>query len=229
MRNKLMALCLLLAMASAGLLVTRPAGADTPVVNNAEQTYRLAENAMFYLRVLKSDGTASSTGTGIILSSGGTAATAYHVVKGAERLEGVLADGTVVSPIKVTKYDELKDVAVLELPAPAAAKVKGGAYAYLNIRKEALEHGEAVFALGYPLKNTGIITSGIVNTPDAQINGRSRILTSSQVASGMSGGPLIDAHGQLAGIISGSLRTMDNIHLVVNMEDLRSLLPAALK
>lgn len=228
MRNKVMALCLLVALASAGLLYTRPAGADTPVVNNAEQTYRLAENAMFYLRVLKSDGTASSTGTGVILSPGGTAATAYHVVKGAERLEGVLADGTVISPIKVTKYDELKDVAVLELPAPGA-KVKGGAYASLKIRKEVLEYGEAVFALGYPLKNTSIITAGIVNSPDAPINGRSRILTSSQVASGMSGGPLIDAHGQLAGVISGSLRTMDNIHLVVNMEDLRSLLPAALK
>lgn len=53
---------------------------------------------------------------------------------------------------------------------------------------EKLRHGEAVYALGYPLKNTAIITEGIVNTPAADINGRSRILTSAQVASGMSGG-----------------------------------------
>ncbi|MFD2876769.1 hypothetical protein ACFTAO_13560 [Paenibacillus rhizoplanae] len=45
-----------------------------------------------------------------------------------------------------------------------------------------------MYALGYPLKNTAIITEGIVNTPAADINGRSRILTSAQVASGMSGG-----------------------------------------
>ncbi|MNC45218.1 Serine protease Do-like HtrA [compost metagenome] len=140
-----------------------------------------------------------------------------------------MADGTVISPVKVTKYDELKDVAVLALPDPAAMKVKGNVYPYLNMRKDAVKHGEAVFALGYPLKNTPIITEGIVNSPDAEINGRSRILTSAQVASGMSGGPLIDAHGQLAGIISGSLRTMNNIHLIINMEDLRSLLPSVLK
>ncbi|MFD2876768.1 trypsin-like peptidase domain-containing protein [Paenibacillus rhizoplanae] len=84
--------------------------------------------------MLKSDGTASSTGTGIILSPAGTAATAYHVVKSAQRIEGVMADGTVISPIKVTKSDELKDVAILELPSPAVMKQKDNAYAYLPLR-----------------------------------------------------------------------------------------------
>ncbi|OKP96956.1 serine protease [Paenibacillus sp. P46E] len=226
MKRNWMAVCLVISILSAILFYTGTSSADTPLVNNAEQTYQLAENAIFYLRVLKSDNTASATGTGIILSSGGTAATAYHVVKGAERMEGILADGTVISPIKVSRYDELKDVALLNLPDPAALKLKGNAYSYLNVRSEAVKPGEAVFALGYPLKNTNIITEGIVNSPNAQINGRSRILTTAQVASGMSGGPLMDAHGQLAGIISGSLRTMNNIHLVINTEDLRSLLPA---
>ncbi|MBW4082207.1 serine protease [Paenibacillus sp. S150] len=229
MKRNWLAVCLVFSVVSAVLFYAGTSSADTLAVNSAEQTYRLAENAMFYLRVLKSDGTASSTGTGIILSSGGTAATAYHVVKGAERMEGIMADGTVISPIKVAKYDELKDVAVLALPDPAAMKVKGNAYSYLNVRKDAVKHGEAVFALGYPLKNTNIITEGIVNSPDAEINGRSRILASAQVASGMSGGPLMDAHGRLAGIISGSLRTMNNIHLIISTEDLLSLLPAVLK
>ncbi|WP_342565451.1 serine protease [Paenibacillus sp. FSL R7-0345] len=229
MKKQLAYLCIIVSLLSAAFFYNGTTNADTPVVNNAEQTYQLAEKAMFYLRVLKSDGTASSTGTGIILSSGGTAVTAYHVVKGAERMEGILSDGTVISPLRVTKYDELKDVAVLELPSPAAMKLKNNAYSYLEVRKSAVKHGESVFALGYPLKNTNIITEGIVNTPAAEINGRSRILTSAQIASGMSGGPLMDAHGQLAGVISGSLRTMNNIHLIINNDDLRSLLPATLK
>lgn len=229
MKKQLASLCIIVSLLSAALFYNGTTNADTPVVNNAEQTYQLTEKAIFYLRVLKSDGTASATGTGIILSPGGTAATAYHVVKGAERMEGVMDDGTVISPIKVTKYDELKDVAVLELPSPAAVKLKDNVYSFLQVRKEAVKHGEAVFALGYPLKNTNIITEGIINTPAAEINGRDRILTSAQVVSGMSGGPLMDSHGQLAGIISGSLRTMDNIHLIINMDDLRSILPAAMK
>ncbi|MNI41894.1 putative serine protease HhoB precursor [compost metagenome] len=229
MKKQLAVICIIVSLLSAALFYNGTTNADTQVVNSAEQTYQLTEQAMFYLRVLKSDGTASATGTGIILSPGGTAATAYHVVKGAERMEGVMADGTVISPIKVTKYDEEKDVAVLELPSPTAVKLKDNAYAYLEVRKDAVNHGETVFALGYPLKNTNIITEGIVNTPAAEINGRSRILTSAQVVSGMSGGPLMDEHGQLAGIISGSLRTMNNIHLIINNDDLRSLLPAVLK
>ncbi|WP_341347223.1 serine protease [Paenibacillus sp. FSL H3-0469] len=227
MKTKLLAVSLVLSLISAILFYSDTTSADTPEAYNAEQSYGIAGKAIFYLRVLKSDGTASSTGTGIILSPAGTAATAYHVVKNAQRIEGVMADGTVISPIKVTKSDELKDVAILELPSPAAMKQKDNTYAYLPLRKDKLRHGEAVYALGYPLKNTAIITEGIVNTPAADINGRSRILTSAQVASGMSGGPLLDTHGELAGIISGSLRTMNNIHLIVNMEDLRSLLPAS--
>lgn len=227
MKTKLLAVSLVFSLILAVLFNEGTTSADTIGVYNAEQSYAIASEAIFYLRVLKSDGTASSTGTGIILSPAGTAATAYHVVKNAQRIEGIMADGTVISPIKVTKSDELKDVAVLELPSPAAMKQKGNAYAYLPLRKDKLKHGEAVYALGYPLKNTAIITEGIVNTPAADINGRSRILTSAQIASGMSGGPLLDAHGELAGVISGSLRTMNNIHLVVNMEDLRSLLPVS--
>lgn len=226
MKTKLLAVSLIFSLIAAVLFNEGTTSADTMAVYNAEQSYAIASEAIFYLRVLKSDGTASSTGTGIILSPGGTAATAYHVVKGGQRFEGVMADGTVISPIKVTKFDELKDIAVLELPSPAAMK-KGNAYHYLPLRKDKLKHGEAVYALGYPLKNTAIITEGIVNTPAADINGRSRILTSAQVASGMSGGPLLDSRGELAGVISGSLRTMNNIHLVVNMEDLRSLLPVS--
>ncbi|CAH1190101.1 hypothetical protein PAECIP111892_00005 [Paenibacillus auburnensis] len=229
MKKQLAYLCIIVSLLSAVLFYNGTTNADTPVVNNAEQTYQLTKKAMFYLRVLKSDGTASATGTGVILSPGGTAATAYHVVKGAQRMEGIMADGTIISPIKVSNYDEQKDLAVLDLPTPAAAKQADNAYPYLEIRTEAVKHGEAVFALGYPLKNTNIITEGIINTPAAEINGRSRILTSAQVVSGMSGGPLMDAHGRLAGIISGSLRTMDNIHLIINMDDLRSILPAAMK
>lgn len=42
-----------------------------------------------------------------------------------------------ISPIKVIKSDELKDVAILELPSPAAMKQKDNAYAYLPLRGEA--------------------------------------------------------------------------------------------
>ncbi|MFD2332462.1 S1C family serine protease [Cohnella sp. GCM10020058] len=196
---------------------------------DAVQSYDMAITATLYLRVLDSEGTLQATGSGAIISAGGSALTAYHVVKGAARVEAQLSDGRVLSPVKVVSYDELTDAAVLELPDPKTAKLTSGAYPYLTVRSESLKFGETVYAIGYPLKNTPIITQGIINNPAAKINGRDRILTSSQIVSGMSGGPLLDDAGRLVGTISGSLRTMDNIHLVIDTNDIRKILPSKLK
>ncbi|MGU3470873.1 hypothetical protein ACLBWT_06950 [Paenibacillus sp. D51F] len=64
-----------------------------------------------------------------------------------------------------------------------------------------------------------------LSSPDAFVNGRSRVLIDAAIASALSGGPLIDEQGRLAGIISGSLRTMEGIHLAAGMSDLTALLP----
>ncbi|MBW7457058.1 serine protease [Paenibacillus sepulcri] len=199
---------------------------DTPVSYNAQEIYANTQDAVFYIRALGKNGVLKNTGTGVMISPDGTAATAYHVVTDADKLEGIFNDGRIVTGIRVLRYDELTDAAVLKLPLPAG---KEAAYAALEIRNPAVLQGEKVFAIGYPLKQTPIITEGIVNSPAAKINGRSVILASAQVVSGMSGGPLIDQYGRLAGILSGSLRTMDAIHLVVGTADLRSLLQAQAK
>ncbi|MBB3113917.1 S1-C subfamily serine protease [Paenibacillus phyllosphaerae] len=195
--------------------------ADVPGPYNAEQTFEQAEDAVFYLRSLRTDGTVAAVGTGVVMDAKGKAATAYHVVENAATMEAVFEDGRTVKGVKLLSYDKLTDAALIELPASGAGSSAG--YAYLPVRTDALRPGVDVFAIGYPLKNTVIITEGIVNNPSAEINGRDRILTSAEIVSGMSGGPLIDEKGQLAGIISGSLRTMDNIHLVIDMEDVLSL------
>jgi len=167
-----------------------------------------------------------SVGTGVLVSPEGLAGTAYHVIKGAQRIEAVLSDGRIINNVKVIKYNELTDAALVKLPDP---QEKGGSYSVVPVRESVVRSGERVFAMGYPLKNTPIITEGIVNHPNAEVNGRGRILTSAEIASGMSGGPLLDQHGRLAGIISGSMRTMNNIHLIINTDDLRSIMPAKAK
>jgi S1-C subfamily serine protease len=198
------------------------ANADAPVLHNAEEIYELSHGSIFYIRSLKSDDTLIATGTGVLLSPNGTAASAYHVIKEAEKIEGTFDDGRVISSIEVLNYDELKDTAILKLPDPQAAAGKQSEYPFIPIREAAVKYGEKIYAIGYPLKNTPIITEGIINTPKAEINGRNRILTSAQIVSGMSGGPVIDQQGQLVGIISGSMRTMNNIHLVIDNGDLLS-------
>jgi S1-C subfamily serine protease len=222
-QSKLILACIIVSLLSCIVWFTG-AGAQTPAIQNAEGIYENAGDAVFYLRALRSDGTVLAVGSGVIISSDGMAVTAYHVVKGAARLEAILADGSALQGVKLLRYDELTDAAQLKLPERVDNKGKIKLYNMLLVREAALKHGERIFAIGYPLKNTPIITEGIINNPKAEINGRDRILISAQVASGMSGGPAIDEQGRLAGIISGSLRTMNNIHLVIDTNDLRQLM-----
>ncbi|WP_053373859.1 S1 family peptidase [Paenibacillus sp. FJAT-27812] len=222
-QSKLLLACIVVSLLSCIVLFTG-AGAQTPAIQNAEGIYENAGDAVFYLRALRSDGTVLAVGSGVVISADGEAATAYHVVKDAARLEAILADGSALKGVKLLRYDELTDAALLKLPARVDSKGKIKLYSMLLIKETALKHGERIFAIGYPLKNTPIITEGIVNNPKAEINGRDRVLVSAQVASGMSGGPAIDEQGRLAGIISGSLRTMNNIHLVIAASDLRQLM-----
>lgn len=217
MRSASIALCLLLAALS-GLLALTRTNAEGVVRYDAEGIYERSSPSVFYIRNLGEYDTTRSVGTGVIVSPDGLAVTAYHVIKGASRLEAVLQDKAILT-IEVAAYDETNDIALLKLP-----ELNEERYPALPIRTAGVRHGEQVFAIGYPLKETAIITQGIINSPQADINGRSRILTSAQIASGMSGGPLLDREGRVAGIISGSLRTMEGIHLIVNMSNVEVLI-----
>ncbi|WP_179136119.1 serine protease [Paenibacillus sp. 32352] len=227
MRKKLLAAGLgIFLLLLSGVVFFAKANADEAAVYNAEDIYERSESAVFYIRALNGDGALKATGTGVVVSPDGVAATACHVLAEAAQLEGVFTSGRTVSPIEVLSCDEQTDAALLKLPALHEGQLGITEYPALPFRETAVKHGEKVFAIGYPLKDTPIITEGIVNSPNAEINGRGRILTSAQIVSGMSGGPIIDKNGRLAGIISGSLKTMNNIHLVIPMNDVRSLMPS---
>ncbi|MBJ6362603.1 serine protease [Paenibacillus sp. GCM10012307] len=226
-RVKMMMLCLMALLISGMIAFTHASQASVPDSYNAKESYALARGAMLYLRVMGNGEAVKAVGSGVIISTDGTAVTAYHVVKGGERIEGVLSDGKVVGPITVTAYDELTDAAILQLPPTRVVKGKKETYPYLAMRESKLAYGEKVYALGYPMKDTPVITEGIVNNPNAEVNGRGRILTSAQIVSGMSGGPVLDEQGRLSGIVSGSMRTMPGIHLAIDMDAVRSLLQTA--
>lgn len=221
LKLKVVTLCLLLTVLS-GLFSLLRTEAEQPARYGADEIYAKSSSSIVYVCNLSDYGTVRSVGTGVIVSEHGLVLTAYHVVSVAGSLEAVLQDGRTIADVQVEAYDEADDLALLKLPASG----KSERYKALPIHSGIVKSGEQVFAIGYPLKGTPVITQGIVNSPDADINGRSRILTSAQIVSGMSGGPLIDRQGFVVGLISGSLRTMPGIHLVVGMDKAALMLKA---
>jgi 2-alkenal reductase len=141
----------------------------------------------------------SGSGSGAIISEAGYIITNYHVVQDAERLEVVLADGTILAA-ELIGVDPYGDLAVIHTDAEMPGVANWG-------NSDALKPGETVIAIGSPLgafKNT--VTVGVVSATGRSIETDRRfeleglIQTDAAINQGNSGGPLVNLAGQIVGI-----------------------------
>jgi Trypsin-like peptidase domain len=141
------------------------------------------------------------TGTGVIVNADGTILTALHVVKGAGSIRVTFADGT-ASDAVVTTSDAGMDIATLgpaTLPSVVVPSVLG--------RSDQLAVGDNVIAIGNQLGLTRTTTTGVVSglnrsaTGDDGADLTGLIQFDAAVNPGSSGGPLVNAKGQIVGIV----------------------------
>jgi putative serine protease PepD len=139
-----------------------------------------------------------SLGAGFIATTSGMVLTADHVIADGSPITIVFADGT-KSSATVASADKSTDVAVLApatLPQPIVPATLGGAAAV----------GDEVVAIGNPLGLTYSVSSGVVSglnrsakTADGKFSGM--IQFDASVNPGSSGGPLLNAKGDVVGIV----------------------------
>ena len=150
----------------------------------------------------------TSTGTGVVLSENGYLVTNYHVVSGARQLRITLTDQREL-PAQVVGTDPLSDLAVLYIQATDLVPAQFG-------DSESLRVGDSVVAIGDPLgvELRGTMTNGIISaiSRNVQVDGRSMnlIQTNAALNSGNSGGPLINAFGQVIGINTMKIGTFSD-------------------
>jgi len=85
------------------------------------------------------------------------------------------------------------DLALLEVPASLQIKT-------LSLRKTPVQPGETVYTIGFPIGLGRSITQGIVDAIYSDA-----IQFSAPISSGNSGGPLLDVHGEVIGVVIGSV------------------------
>src|SRR5215211_8889420 len=138
------------------------------------------------------------TGTGVIWRSNGAILTNDHVVAHANgRIEVLLTDGRTL-PATVGARNADLDLALLEVSAEDLPAAAVGDSAQLRV-------GELVFAIGHPWGQPWVVTAGIVSGLGAVPvgnNGRTAqyVRTDVRLAPGNSGGPLLNARGEVVGI-----------------------------
>ncbi len=137
----------------------------------------------------------SSTGTGFYLAAR-TVVTAQHVVAGCTRV--TLADGR---ELGLVAADPELDVAILAAPGPSRT--------WLSLAPAGLRLGQRVHAAGFPyysIAGTSLnLTSGNVSALAGVDDDRRFFTFSAPVQPGNSGGPLIDARGDVIGLVVARL------------------------
>ena len=137
-------------------------------------------------------------GTGVIMSSDGYIITNAHVIAGARELEVAFADDRRAEALLVG-YDGDTDLAVLKVDAQDLPAAAFGDSAALRV-------GDPAYAIGNPLGEElrGTMTNGIISAIDRTVDmdgmDMTLLQTNAAINSGNSGGPLINAYGQVIGI-----------------------------
>jgi len=138
-------------------------------------------------------------GSGFVISPNGYIVTNNHVVQGATDIRVTFSDRRVMSA-KLVGADPLTDLAVLKVEGSNMPSVPWG-------DSSALHPGQTVLAFGNPLSFRFTVTRGIVSalnranpfTDDPHKPGQF-IQTDAAINQGNSGGPLVDARGEVIGI-----------------------------
>jgi len=159
-----------------------------------------ATPSIAYVLTMGADGKPQDSGTAFAIG-GGLLLTALHVVAAANKVTVQFPGQTAVA-VDVVAIDTDRDVAVLHLagaPQSAPPALDLGSSA-------AVQLGESVTVLGYPLASpehpTVTVTQGIVSA----LNVESRFLQiDAAINPGNSGGPVLTGDGKVIGIVDASV------------------------
>jgi serine protease Do len=134
-------------------------------------------------------------GSGVIMSSEGYIVTNHHVVHGAREVEIGLHDRRRFDGV-VVGSDEASDLAVIRIQADGLLPADWG-------DSDALSVGSMVWAVGSPYGLEQTVTSGILSAKErgnGHEGSQEYLQTDAAVNPGNSGGPLVNARGEVVGI-----------------------------
>ena len=176
------------------------------------------------------DYTSTAAGTGMIVSADGYILTNKHVVNGANKIAVVLNDGTRFDNVSVVAMDPLNDVAFLKIDNVNNLKpVTLGDSKTVSIGQQVITIGNA---LGL-YQNT--VTSGIISGTGRSVYAmdnststtemlKDMIQTDAAINSGNSGGPLVNAAGEVIGINTATSQVAENVGFAIPISSIKGML-----
>jgi putative serine protease PepD len=179
-------------------------------------------------------GQASSTtaaGSGVIITSSGEVVTNAHVISGATSIKVTTNDGKTYNA-SVVGSDTSADLALLQLDgASGLTAATLGESSSVAVGDDVVAIGNALALEGGPTVTKGIVSAlnrSIQTSEGGTLSGL--IQTDAAISSGNSGGPLVNAQGEVVGInsavaTSSSSVAASNIGFSISIDTVRNELP----
>lgn len=198
----------------------------------AEVANRLAPAVVSIL--VESRGSSVSAGTGMIITSDGYILTNKHVVDGARSITIITDNNDTYENVKLVGTDPTNDVAILKVNAKDLPTVTLGDSKTIII-------GQQVIAIGNALgqyQNT--ITSGIISGLGRSLTAYSSdysmseelsdmIQTDAAINAGNSGGPLVNAAGEVIGINTAVSSEGSNLGFAIPISSVKGLIKSVIE
>ena len=159
-------------------------------------------------------------GTGFIIDPAGFILTNHHVIADSTRISVRLTDGRTLKARRIGS-DPDTDIALIKVEAPRPLP-----HASLG-DSDTLRVGEWVLAIGNPLAYEHTVTVGVVSFIGRKLFDRSLdryIQTDAAINFGNSGGPLINARGEVIGINAAISSRASNIGFAVPINQATAIL-----
>lgn len=194
------------------LLVPTLAAGQGPAAGAAASVYRENSPAVFLLEVRDERGEPTGIGSAFLIE-GNRLVTNAHVVRGGTV---VLRTGVVALPLTIERVSETHDLAVLRSSTPLEVTP-------LRLAGGEPEIGTAIYVLGNPRGLERTISEGLIS--GMRERGAVRLLqVTAPISPGSSGGPVVNAAGEVVGVTVGYLDGGQNLNFAVPVTTLRTVL-----
>ena len=196
-----------------GARVTRGSARGLPLPESPEMFERPGERDR--------GGPRRGAGTGFLIDPTGLILTNHHVIEGADRIMVRLTDGRTLKAAAIGS-DPDTDIALIKVESSRPLP-----FAPLG-DSNTLRVGEWVVAIGNPLAYEHTVTVGVVSFIGRKLFDSSLdryIQTDAAINFGNSGGPLINARGEVIGINSAISSRASNIGFAVPINQASAILP----
>jgi putative serine protease PepD len=166
----------------------------------------------------------TSAGSGVIVSSDGEVVTNAHVVEGAQAITVTLAGESTARSAELVGLDSAADLALLRIKgASGLTAATLGSSAGLRVGDDVVAIGNALALEGGPTVTRGIVSALGRSLQSGSVSMQGLVQTDAAISSGNSGGPLVNAAGEVVGIntavaVSSESATAENIGFAIPVD-----------